>query len=45
MLCDLQELEMEEARNNTCIQNQAARCVMVEDVIFKNLLSAKVRVN
>jgi hypothetical protein len=36
---------MEDARNNTCIQNQAARCVVAEDLIFKNLLSAKVRVN
>jgi hypothetical protein len=31
--------------NNTCIQNRAARCVVAEDLILKNLLSAKIRVN
>jgi hypothetical protein len=36
---------MEDARNNTCIQNPAGSCVVAEDVIFKNLLSAKVTVN
>jgi len=45
MLRDLQEQQMEDARNNMCMQNQAARCVVAEDLIFKKLLSAKVGVN